>query len=137
MVGFSGGSGVRKRRLDRTISQQADDAGAGFSQELFDKCIARITASAGLPLRWVENPQWLRFLAIFIPRAIPPTRKVLTSRLIPAEHQYFLSCTKAALRGQEVTVQCDGWTGLNSHHYIAFRLTTGGSRQVRHPSKNP
>ncbi|KAF8496685.1 ribonuclease H-like domain-containing protein [Russula emetica] len=26
--------------------------------------------------------------------------------------------------GCEVTLQCDGWTGINNHHYIAFMMTT-------------
>jgi len=28
------------------------------------------------------------------------------------------------VNGCEVTIQCDGWTALNTHHYIAFMMTT-------------
>ncbi len=122
--------GPRKRRRDRTQSRPGEHLVTPFSQGLFETYIARITASAGLPLRWVENPQWLNFLSIFLPQAVPVSRKVLTKRLLPEQHRQYLSQVIDNIRGLDVTLQCDGWSGLNTHHYIAFRVTTAVNRDV-------
>lgn len=41
--------------------------------------LARLTASAGLPLRWIENPEWKKFCDRFLPTAKNPSSKVLTT----------------------------------------------------------
>lgn len=123
-------SGPRKRRRDRTQSRPGEQLVTPFSQGLFETYIARITASAGLPLRWVENPQWLNFLSIFLPQAVPVSRKVLTKCLLPEQHQQYLSQVIDNIRRLDVTLQCDGWSGLNTHHYIVFRITTVVNRDV-------
>ena len=51
---------------------------------MFETAIARLTASAGLPLRWVENPEWLALCERFIPSAKSPSRKVLMQRSKPS-----------------------------------------------------
>jgi hypothetical protein len=38
-------------------------------QMRFEERMIRLTASAGLPLSWVENPEWLNFCTEFIPQA--------------------------------------------------------------------
>ena len=101
-------------------------------QEDFGRYLARLTASAGFPFYWVENVKWLRFCQCFVPGAKPVKRRTLSSRLIPAECRQFREAAKIRLAGQEVTAQCDGWTGVNSHHIIAF-MVTSASREVRHP----
>ncbi|KAF8488355.1 hypothetical protein F5888DRAFT_1585560, partial [Russula emetica] len=93
-------------------------------QQRFETRVARLTASANFPLAWVENPEWLALLDEFMPSAISPTRKVLTNRIIPAEVQRIRHASMRKTEGCEVTLQCDGWTGINNHHYIAFMMTT-------------
>ncbi|KIK74510.1 hypothetical protein PAXRUDRAFT_175542 [Paxillus rubicundulus Ve08.2h10] len=47
-----------------TVSQQASLLDWSLSkQRSFERHIARLTASAGLPFTWVDNPEWLTFLA--------------------------------------------------------------------------
>jgi hypothetical protein len=94
------------------------------NQERFESHIARITAAANFPLAWVENPEVLAFFDKFIPAAKVPTRKVLTSCIIPAEVSKLRRQVMKDVVGCEVTIQCDGWTALNTHHYIAFMVTT-------------
>ena len=45
-------------------------------QAMFENRLARLTASAGLPLAWVDNVEWLLFLQDFLPAATPISRKV-------------------------------------------------------------
>jgi hypothetical protein len=102
---------------------------AGWSngeQALFETAIARFTASAGLPFRWVENPEWISLCERFMPSAKSPSRKVLTQRLIPATLKTFKEAAKEQCRGFEGTVSYDGWTGDNHHHYIAFLVNCRG-----------
>ncbi|KAH9162790.1 ribonuclease H-like domain-containing protein [Lactarius sanguifluus] len=42
---------------------------------MFETAVAHLTASAGLPLRWVENPEWLALCERFLPNAKSPSRK--------------------------------------------------------------
>ena len=44
---------------------------------------ARLTASAGLPLQWVENLEWKKLCDRFLPKAKIPSSKVLTHTIIP------------------------------------------------------
>ncbi|EED82724.1 predicted protein [Postia placenta Mad-698-R] len=91
-------------------------------KQLEDRLI-RLTASAGLPLTWVENPEFLAFLDKFIPGAKAPSRKVLTQRLLPQTLSVLRAQAKKSADGHAATVQCDGWTAENFHHFIAFMIT--------------
>lgn len=44
--------------------------------------LARLTASTGLPLRWIENPEWKKLCDYFLPKAKIPSPKVLTHQII-------------------------------------------------------
>jgi len=104
-----------------------DDPGPGVwlpdVQRKFEERIARLTASAGLPLSWVDNPEWIDFINDFLPSARSPSRKVLTNRLIPTIAQGYRDHTKTMARGKNVTLQADGWTGVNFHHLLALMIS--------------
>ncbi|KAF5385054.1 hypothetical protein D9615_001008 [Tricholomella constricta] len=95
-------------------------------QASFERAVARLTASAGFSLSWVDNIEWLNLLEEFIPAAKSPSRKVLTKCLIPALISELRAEAKANVKGKNATVQADGWTGENHHHLIAFMITVGG-----------
>jgi len=121
----------RPCRSDSVRSHQApfpgyEPAWSKGEQALFETTVARLTASAGLPFRWVENPEWLALCERFMPNARSPSRKVLTQRLIPATLKTFKQAAKEHCRGMEGTVSYDGWTGGNHHHYIAFMVNCRG-----------
>ena len=108
------------------------DFGHGFSpsmwsterQDRFDVFMARITASCGFPYTWVENPEVLAFMNEFIPTAQPVRRQRLANKLIPAEVAKYRASAIEKCRGCLVTLQCDGWSGINFHHFVAFMITT-------------
>ena len=52
-------------------------------QKKFEERIARLTVSAGLPLLWVDDPEWIDFIN-FVPSVRSPSQKVLTNYLILA-----------------------------------------------------
>lgn len=133
--------GFKRHRLGSRDSRCSDSASVlshrasfpeyepGWSkgeQAMFETAIARLTASAGLPLRWVENPEWLALCERFLPSAKIPSRKVLTQRLIPATLKGFKKTAQDRCQGLEGTVSYDGWTGGNHHHYIAFMVNCRG-----------
>ena len=98
-------------------------------QARFASCVARLTASCGFPFQWVNNPEWLALCNEFIPNATPIDRRSLANKYIPMEAKKFRDAAISRSRGLEVTIQCDGWSGINFHHYIAFMITTS-SREV-------
>ena len=91
-------------------------------QALFETSLACLTASAGFPLQWVENQEWLAFCERWIPSAKTLSHKVLTQRLIPATLSEFKGAAKHQAHGLEGTASCNGWTGSNFHHFIVFMV---------------
>ncbi|THU76269.1 hypothetical protein K435DRAFT_705179, partial [Dendrothele bispora CBS 962.96] len=80
--------------------------------------------SAGLPLSWVDNLEFDAFVSEFIPGAKPVSRKTLTRRILPLVIKQVRSSVAASVYGREITLQADGWTGLNHTHLVAFMLST-------------
>jgi hypothetical protein len=92
-------------------------------QKGFETHLARLTASAGFPLSWVDNTEWIDFCTEFLPAAVLPSRKTLTRRILPAALEEFRAAAKATAKGHNATLQADGWTGVNNHHLLAFMIT--------------
>jgi hypothetical protein len=89
----------------------------------WERLLVELTASAGFSLRWVENPVWHTICEEFLPEAPRTSRKVLTNRLLREVTTDLREKVKALVQGRDVTLQADGWTGLNNNHLIAFMLT--------------
>ena len=93
------------------------------NQTEFENHIARITVSANLPLSWVDNLEVVTFMDKYIPAATAPSRKVLTTRIIPKLVDELQFAAKKETRGKNATLQADGWTGGNHRHLVAFMIT--------------
>ena len=109
----------RHRSFNRSSSRPrtADpNTWSAEKQKRFENRLTRLTASAGLPLSWVDNTEWLDLCEEFIPAAKSPSRKTLTHRLLPATVAELRAEARAATKGHEATMQADGWTGTNNHH---------------------
>ena len=96
----------------------------------YEEIVVWLMASGGLPLSLVKNPEWLNICTEFIPQAKSPSRKVLTQRLLPRTLAELRSQAKQRASGKNATASCDGWTGENFHHYIAFMIVV--DKTVRH-----
>jgi hypothetical protein len=92
----------------------------------FDQGIARVTAAAGFSLSWIENPEVVSFFQMFLPQANLPSRGVLTLRLLSQTLSIMQTDLRQSLRGAIGTGQADGWSGVNSHHLIAFMFAARG-----------
>ncbi|TFK17562.1 hypothetical protein FA15DRAFT_604826 [Coprinopsis marcescibilis] len=94
--------------LDRHFSEVlANDQTKMIQGEIkLEQKLGELTISANLPLSWVDNPQFLSFMDCFILQAKAVTRR--------------------SLNGSSVTLQADGWTGINHCHIIAFMLGING-----------
>ena len=94
-------------------------------QNTFNTRLGRLMASAGLPLSWIENLEFLLFCQEFVhPSANVPSRKVLTRWILPTIRREFRKMAQAAIKdGSKVTIQADGWSATNDHHLNAFMMT--------------
>ncbi|KZV72990.1 hypothetical protein PENSPDRAFT_627883 [Peniophora sp. CONT] len=92
------------------------------AQKRFDSRLARITASAGLPFQWCIDDEWLNFCQDFLPWATVPRPNTVSSTLIPAELEHYRVAARRSTRGGLATGQCDGWSGGNSKHFVAFMM---------------
>jgi hypothetical protein len=127
-------SSKRRRLLSRTpsirnVSSPGVPVWTSSHQARFASRVARLTASCGFPFHWVNNPEWLGLCDEFIPNATPIDRRSLANKYISMEAKKFRDAAISRSRGLEVTIQCDGWSGINFHHYLAFMITTS-SREV-------
>ena len=95
-------------------------------QKQFEIRIACLTASAGLPLSWVNNIEFIDLILDFIPGAKPPSQKVLTSQLIHTVVDELHAEAKSVASCHEATLEADGWTDENKHHLIRVMITVKG-----------
>ena len=93
--------------------------------------LVRLTASAGLPLWWIENPEWKKLCDWFLPMVKNPSSKVLTTQIILGTLNSLQSSAQTDCQGSVVTLQCDGWTGENHHHLLAFMMTCNRKVSLR------
>ncbi|KAL0064720.1 hypothetical protein AAF712_008266 [Marasmius tenuissimus] len=91
-------------------------------QNKFETQIAQITASQGLPLSWVENPEWENFLWEFLPGAHNLSQGRLTWIIIPRTLAVMQGVARGPLQGSMGTLQADGWSGINSVHTFTVRV---------------
>ena len=98
----------------------------------FEQYIIQLTASAGFSLSWVENNVWHSFLEEFLPSAPKISRKVLTKRILPEAVKEVQEKVKKHVAGKEVTMQGDGWTGVNNQHLLAFMIACDKKVSVIH-----
>jgi len=52
----------------------------------------------------------------------------LANQWIPAEAEKYSDTTKAQVKGTMATLQCNGWSGVNSHYFLAFIITTSNHK---------
>lgn len=119
----------KRRRLGTGYSRQSSLAPAPWGksdQARFDSRLARMTASCGFSFTWIEDIEVQDFMADFIPNAILPGCRVVSDRLVPEEVDKYRRKAQDRSRGSLATLQCDGWTGGNHHHLLAFMMTTSG-----------
>ncbi|KAG2365588.1 hypothetical protein BDR07DRAFT_1374249 [Suillus spraguei] len=109
--------------LGNQLNGFGDQAWTASGQANWEIGLARLTASAGLPLRWVENHEWKVLCDRFLLRAIIPSAKVLTQRVLPHALSILKGAAKEECQGADTTLQCDGWTGENHHHLLGFMMT--------------
>lgn len=91
--------------------------------------MANITASCGFSFNWVENQAVRSFMNEFFPFANSISSYQLSNRIVPREVERFRQAAKNRCRGSDVTLQTDGWTGINFHYLVAFMITTA-NREV-------
>jgi len=119
-------SGDRRRSSARNVSGSDNLAIVPWNDSTrrrFEQYIVRLTASANFSLSWVENNVWHSFLEEFLPSAPKISRKVLTKRILPEAVKEVQEKVKKHVAGKEVTMQGDGWTGVNNQHLLAFMIT--------------
>ncbi|KAG2056523.1 hypothetical protein BDR06DRAFT_879729 [Suillus hirtellus] len=69
--------------LGNQLNGFGDQAWTASDQADWEIGLARLTASAGLLLRWIENHEWKVLCDRFLSKAKIPSAKVLTQRVLP------------------------------------------------------
>jgi hypothetical protein len=120
----------RQRTVSRAGTNPPEQNPWSKSDQLkFERRLIRLVASANLPFSFTENPEWVDLCNEYFPGAKNPSRKVLSSRILWSALDDIHAIAKVQAKNMPVTVQADGWTGLNNHHLVAFMMT--GKDKVR------
>lgn len=119
-----GHAGGKKRARLTSERSNVDLRETADCQTAFDTQVVRLTTFAGLPLNWVSNPEFRKFVEILNPNIVTPSRKRLTQTLLPGFMKDVRAFTKSKAYNRIVTIQCDGWSGINNVHLIAFMAST-------------
>ena len=106
-----------------SASRPQSQLSSNFDQHKFNVQIGRMTIAAGLPLSWTDNPEARSVFHIFFPWAQLPSQKTLSRSILPALQTSLRAQSQKETKGTKCTLQCDGWTGINMHHLIAFMIT--------------
>jgi hypothetical protein len=101
-------------------------------QKRLEHHIIRLTASADFSFGWTENPYWLNIMDDFIPGASYITRRSLSGPILKRELKEVREDNKRRIAGNMVTLQCDGWTGRNKNHLVAFMVSSAAREEVRY-----
>ncbi|EIW83473.1 hypothetical protein CONPUDRAFT_53313 [Coniophora puteana RWD-64-598 SS2] len=120
----------RQRVLSRSASSPALAPWSSIDQDVLGSHLACITASCGFPQSWVENPAVQAFFEQYFPTATPISSYCLTHTYIPRLLDGYRQTAMQRSAGELVTLQTDGWTGINSRHLVAFMMTTSPNRDV-------
>lgn len=130
-TGFTTAPGIQRTSSRRSVPvTPLSSVWSESRQERFDGFLARLTASANLPHRWIENPEWVGLVTEFIPGAQLCSRQKLADTLIPRELERLGAITRKDVKDSKGTFQLDGWTGTNFHHYLGFMLTAKGKVEL-------
>ena len=125
-TGSTVSSGSKRQRINvsghfRTTAAPAVDL---ESQDDFERSLIRVVASADLSFNFVENPEVSTFFKTFMPGYALPSRRKLAGKILSRALKEVREQNYAQVKKQRVTIQCDGWTGRNHQHLVAFMMTT-------------
>ena len=88
--------------------------------------LAHITTSCNFAASWIDNIEVINFFKTFLPPAKIPSRHKLTCKIIPMTNLALCAEAQVAAKGKLMTLQGDGFTGINHHHLLAFMITADG-----------
>lgn len=97
---------------------------------IFEDALISCFASANIAFNVVENPQFRQLINICVPGMKIPSRKTLSGRILNTKLATVRHDVKWGTRNRLATLQCDGWTGRNSQHLVAFMITTLGGSEL-------
>ena len=110
------GSGTMSWFVDKITSADQED---------IDELLARAIFASGTPLTITENKYWKSLFAKMRPAYVPPSRYVLTGRLLDAEHaRLHAAVSEKVASADTLALMCDGWSNCRNESIVNFVVTT-------------
>lgn len=109
-------SGTMSRYVDTVTAAEQDD---------INELLARAIFASGAPLSVTENKHWKLLFAKMRPAYVPPSRYVVTSRLLDAEHaRLHDKVSEKVASADTLALTCDGWSNCRNESIVNFVVTT-------------
>jgi hypothetical protein len=120
---------VKKKQASFTVVTAKAITFSPTKQVEFENMLLRAVISAGWSFNSLNDPEVRKFFAAFIPGAVIPDRRKLSTSILKREVIKVEGSVKEAVKGQYVTLQADGWKDISKKHLLAFMVTA--NREVQ------
>ena len=105
--------------------QETSEIDDKINKKETDIKLARAFYASGIPLAVIENPFFVQALHQINPEYNPPSRKVLSTRLLEREYkQISIDVKKLVKNANYICLTSDGWTNIHQEPIINFTVTT-------------
>jgi hypothetical protein len=94
-------------------------------QEKLNLEIGKYVFSTNLSFSHVENPAFKRFVQMFRPACIIPSRRTIGNSILNKVYSEVMEKQDGELKGKIVTIMQDGWKTRTSEPVISHSITTG------------
>lgn len=94
-------------------------------QQKIDEALARAVYATNTPFSLAENEHWLAAFKMLRPSYNPPSRYILSGRLLDAEYELAKTDVQdTVMKATCLTVLTDGWTNIRGESIVNFVVTT-------------
>ena len=127
--GGHAGNAKKKKQASFTVVTAKAVTFSPTKQVEFENMLLRASISAGWSFNSLNDPEVRKLFAAFIPGAVIPDRRKLSTSILKREVIKVEGSVKEAVKGHYATLQADGWKDISKKHLLAFMVTA--NREVQ------
>ena len=94
-------------------------------QFIYEMQVTRLIAATNLPFAAVEHPEFLKLMQMLRPGVRLPSRKQVSSTLLPKVYDCELEIVKKFCMGKMASLSMDGWSNITNDPVVGVALSVG------------
>ena len=121
--GGHAGNAKKKKQASFTVVTAKAVTFSPTKQVEFENMLLPASISVGWSFNSLNDPEVHKLFAAFIPGAVIPDRRKLSTSILKREVIKVEGLVKEAVKGHYATLQADGWKDISKNHILAFMVT--------------